>query len=310
MITSMWLGICLDWLFGEVKRFHPLVGFGRYADWLEATLNKNGRLYFRGAIAWGLAVVPIAGAVWVFQWQLADYFWAEIIFSGVCLYACIGAKSLRQHAMAIFTPLMEGDLQEARTKVGWIVSRDCQQLSAEEVAKAGTESILENGNDAVFAALFWFVVLGPTGAVVFRLANTLDAMWGYRTPRFAKFGWAAAKLDDALNWLPARLTAFTYAVLGQFSSAVHAWKNQAKHWKSSNAGAVMASGAGALGVSLGGEACYQGELQKRPVLGCEENKQTKVSANTLRQALLLVEKGLLLWAGIITLVYWGYINLG
>jgi adenosylcobinamide-phosphate synthase len=116
------------------------------------------------------------------------------------LYFALGGRSLAEHAQAVATPLAAGELDAARERVGWIVSRDTRALDAEGVAKAATESVLENGNDAVFGALFWFVLGGGAGVLLFRLANTLDAMWGYRTPRHLHFGWAAARIDDLLNW--------------------------------------------------------------------------------------------------------------
>jgi adenosylcobinamide-phosphate synthase len=129
------------------------------------------------------------------------------------------------------------------------------------------ESLLENGNDAVFGTLFWFVIAGGPGALLFRLANTLDAMWGYRTPRFQAFGCAAARLDDTLNWIPARLTALSYTLLGNRHLAWRCWHAQAKQWSSPNAGPVMAAGAGALQVQLGGTASYDGVIEQRPPLG-------------------------------------------
>ncbi|PKO32702.1 MAG: cobalamin biosynthesis protein, partial [Betaproteobacteria bacterium HGW-Betaproteobacteria-7] len=236
--------VLLDRLLGEPRRFHPLVGFGRLAAFLEKKLNR--RSIPAGLLAWLLAVGP-----WV-----ALAFWlrplAPFAVDVVLLYFALGAQSLCEHAEAVARPLQDGRLEEARQRVGWIVSRDTSALDSTGVAKAGVESVLENGNDAVFGALFWFALLGGPGALLFRLANTLDAMWGYRTERYNLFGRCAARLDDALNWAPARLTALTYALLGQTRNALACWRAQAPTWDSPNAGPVMAAGAGSLGVELGG----------------------------------------------------------
>ena len=145
--------------------------------------------------------------------------------------------------------------------------------------------------DAIFGALFWFAIAGGPGALGFRLANTLDAMWGYRTPRYLRYGWAAARIDDVLNWIPARLTAASYALLGDTRTAWRCWREQAPRWDSPNAGPVMAAGAGSLGVQLGGPARYHGEWETRPALGCG----MAPSAQHIKAAWRLISRSMWMW---------------
>ena len=293
--------LVLDTLLGEPRRFHPLAGFGRLATWLEAGLNPGGRgQRWQGVAAMALLIVPgVALAGWL-QQQAA----VGTVFSVVVLYAAIGLKSLHQHAEPVAAALVRGDLEAARTGVARMVSRDTTALDAEGVARAAVESVLENGNDAVFGALFWFLVAGAAGALGYRLVNTLDAMWGYKTPRYLQFGWAAARLDDVLNFIPARLTALSYALLGRTRSALACWRAQAAAWDSPNAGPVMAAGAGALGVRLGGAAVYHGQLEARPALG----QGAAVQGGDIARALKLVRHGVGLWLALIvvaSLLAWG-----
>ncbi|MGP1664535.1 MAG: adenosylcobinamide-phosphate synthase CbiB, partial [Rhodanobacter sp.] len=211
--------------------------------------------------------------------------------STLVLYFTIGLRSLGEHARAVATAMQAGDLDAARTAVGRMVSRDTARLDQRQVAAAATESVLENGNDAVFGALFWFAVFGAPGALFYRLVNTLDAMWGYRTPRYRYFGWAAARIDDVLNYIPARLSAVSYALLGHTAQAWRCWRVQAPQWDSPNAGPVMAAGAGALGVRLGGVAPYHGQWVARPELGVG----VPPDAATITRALQLVRGGVLGW---------------
>jgi adenosylcobinamide-phosphate synthase len=253
------LAVLLDLLLGEPRRAHPLVLFGRWANAIEQRLHCERRAV--GVLAWCVAVLPLTLLAALLQGLLCWYSpWLAALFSAVALYLALGLRSLGEHALAVATTLQANDLPAARAAVARIVSRDTAELDATQVAVAATESVLENGSDAVFAALFWGALLGAPGAVLYRLANTLDAMWGYRTPRYQQFGWAAARIDDALNWLPARLCALTYALIGHTTSAIRCWRTQARDWKSPNAGPVMAAGAGALRVRLGGEAPYHGAV--------------------------------------------------
>jgi adenosylcobinamide-phosphate synthase len=288
-------GVALDMLLGEARRWHPLVGFGTLATWLERRLNRGGWRIARGAGAWTLAVLPLTGAA---AWLCASGGAAGLLAHALLLYLCLGLRSLRDHLLPIHAALLAGDLPLARALTARIVSRDTNHAMEADLAKAGAESLLENGNDAVFGTLFWFVVGGGPGALLFRLANTLDAMWGYRNTRFNLFGRVAARIDDVLNYLPARLTALSYALLAPNAGrlrALRCWRAQAKAWSSPNAGPVMASGAGALGVSLGGAAIYEGQVEQRPLLGAGP----PAAAGDIPRAWRLVLHTALLWVGVV-----------
>lgn len=304
-VLLMLAALALDRLFGEPRRWHPLVGYGRFADWLERHFNTGGGSRLRGMLAWLLAVIPLA----LLAWLLATLPVIGWVCSLILLYLAIGLRSLGQHAAPIADALNAADLPLARERVGYMVSRQTDELDAEAVAAAATESVLENGSDAAFAALFWFALLGAPGVVLYRLANTLDAMWGYRNERFMHFGWAAARADDLLNYLPARLVALTYALCGSTRAAFYCWRRQAPLWDSPNAGPVMAAGAGALGVRLGGPAVYHGQLHERPVLGLGLGRRP--GARDIHKALSLVHRGVGLWLGAalgVATIFWGLID--
>lgn len=287
-------GVALDALLGEPRRHHPLVAFGRWANGLERRFNVAGAGWrSHGVTAWILAVVPLTLLATVLSWAPVVGWLVDI----AALYCALGMRSLGEHVTPVATALRQGDVDEARRRVSYLVSRETAELDAPAVARAATESVLENGSDAVFAALFWFVVFGTPGVVLYRLSNTLDAMWGYRNERFERFGWAAARIDDLLNYIPARLVALTYAVLGNTRLAWRCWRHQAPKWDSPNAGPVMAAGAGALAVELGGPAVYHGELHERPVLG----EGPPADADAIERGWQLVQRGVWLWVLIICL---------
>ncbi len=295
MITELQVlvAVLLDTLLGEPKRFHPLAGFGQVALKIESFFYggqniTDGHRKTLGLIAWCVAVLPLVGmALWLTL--QANAF--GLIVATVLLYFALGNQSLAQHALAVSTALLNNNIGLARQQVQMMVSRDTLNMEDSDISRATIESVLENGNDAVFAALFWFLVLGVPGVVLYRLSNTLDAMWGYRNQRYHAFGWFAARMDDALNWLPARLTALTYALVGQTENALYCWKTQAHHWRGINPGVVMAAGAGALALELGGAAQYHGQLVTRPILG----QGTKPNALDIKRSIQLVQRSLWLW---------------
>lgn len=311
-LLTVFIALLLDQLLGEPKRFHPLVGFGRLVDRLEQLLRMglakfagvdeviaSGYSRIAGAVGW-LCLVPLVVAIlyWVLSPVIAISSTWELLVGSMVLYFCIGYRSLIEHARAVTQPLAKNLLTDARQKLSQIVSRDTEKLDKNGIVKATIESVLENTSDAVLAPIFWFVVAGIPGVLVYRLSNTMDAMWGYKTLRYRYFGWVAARMDDLLNWVPARCCALGYAVVGHWTAALDCWRQQAPQCDSPNAGPVMSAGAGALGVRLGGLGHYDGQQVMKPLLGtgriacCED----------VGAALQLVWGTIILWLGVMTVV--------
>lgn len=294
---TLLLALILDRVLGEAKRWHPLMGFGILAAFVEKHLHPGAdsphwQQFLSGLIALLILLAPFVSIAFVLQLNTS----LSSITAVLILYLAIGAQSLKQHARAVSEALQNNDPDDARLKTGYLVSRDTANMSTTDMSRATIESVLENGNDAIFAALFWFLVAGIPGVVIYRLVNTLDAMWGYRTPRFQYFGKAAARLDDILNLIPARLTALGYALVGHFSLGIRCWVKQGHLWESPNAGPVMAAGAGALAIQLGGDAEYHGEIRQRCFLG----EGHVAHREDIGRAIQLVNRSLLLWLLVIT----------
>ena len=183
-----------------------------------------------------------------------------------------------------------------------MVSRDTARMDEEQVASAAIESTLENGSDSTYAVVFWYMLGGVPAVVLYRLTNTLDAMWGYRTERYEKFGKPAARLDDVLNYIPARITAVLYAFSGDTGKAFDSWKNHAHLLASPNGGPVMSSGAGSLNLKLGGPSFYHGEHTDKPYFGGERPP----TAIDIKRANKLVTRSLIYWlllASLFSLTY-------
>lgn len=264
ILFKLLLALALDQWLGEPRRWHPLVGFGRVAQWLESRCNRGSARarQIRGTLAWLLAVLPPLALALLLWLSPARHLWDVVL-----LYLALGRKSLFEHGTRVWQALHTADLETARHHTGMMVSRETASLDATGCTRATLESVLENGNDSIVGALVWFALLGGPGVVLYRLANTLDALWGYRNARFNHFGRAAARIDDALNFLPARLCALAYAAAGHTATALRAWKQQATQLSSPNGGPVMCAGAGALDLQLGGPAIYHGQRLEKPFFG-------------------------------------------
>jgi adenosylcobinamide-phosphate synthase len=285
------LAIALDYWLGEPPHHHPLIGFGNTAKWLESVSHNSQQSHAAQVFNGASAVFALLTPVIMLEILLRQIPLLEQILSPLILYFCIGANSLKQHANDVQQALLANNLEQARQAVGLIVSRQTGKMSEQDVRKATIESVLENGADAIFAPLFWFVVAGPTGALLYRLTNTLDAMWGYKNSRYLYFGRIAARLDDCINWFPARLTALSYALMGNTQTALKCWMKQAYLLDSPNAGPVMTAGAGAMNIQLGGPAYYDGKLKPKIHFGSNNPAHNDDITGTI----LLINKTLALW---------------
>ena len=261
------VGFALDRALGDPRRGHPVAAFGALATSLESVVYADTRR--AGATYTTLLVGSVGAAGWLAQRRRGRL--AEAALVAAATYTVLGGTSLVREGDAMATLLEAGDLSGARQRLSHLCARDPAALDADDLARATVESIAENTSDAVVAPLWWGAVVGVPGLLGYRAANTLDAMVGYRSPRHLRFGWTAARLDDLLNLLPARLAALLTVLLalptGSAGAALQAWRRDARRHPSPNAGPVEAAFAGALGVRLGGANVYHGEVEERGILG-------------------------------------------
>lgn len=261
-------GLLGDLLLGDPRRGHPVAAFGRAASAVEGVLWRDHRAWgaLHTAVCAGGAAAGAALAAHAVRRRGA----ASVALTAATVWAVVGGTTLGREALAIGGALAAGDLAVARERLPHLCGRDPQALDGPGIARAVVESVAENTSDAVVGALVWGALAGVPGLVGFRAVNTLDAMVGHRSPRYRRFGWASARLDDVAGWPGARLTAaLAVAAGGDRRGAVRAWRADAAEHPSPNAGRVEAAFAGALGVRLGGTLSYGGRVEHRPVLNGE-----------------------------------------
>jgi adenosylcobinamide-phosphate synthase len=264
------LGYLADRVVGDPRRMHPVAVFGSTAAWLESRSYEDRKI--PGLVHTGALVGASAGLGVALERLIAGRAAMTVITTAAAAWAVLGGRSLSREAATIAGQLRTNDLTAARDQVRHLVGRDTAELSAEEVARATVESLAENASDAVVAPLIWGAVAGLPGLLGYRASNTLDAMIGHRSPRYLRFGWAAARLDDLANWVPARVTALLAAawaplVDGTARKAINVTRRDSGQHPSPNAGVVEAAFAGALDVRLGGRNYYSGAIEDRGILG-------------------------------------------
>jgi adenosylcobinamide-phosphate synthase len=308
------IAIVLDLLIGDpITPIHPVRLIGNLIKKIENLLyTRNLSKRVSGFIGAGISLGTVMGIFFVL-YQIAGFIpYGKEVFSVLIFYSTIAIKDLAAHGMRVKRALDKGDILLARKSAGMILSRDIDELSTDKIITGTVESMSENSSDSIIAPIFWGLILGPAGALAYRVINTMDAMWGYRNERFTNFGRAAALLDDAVNFLPARLT----GVLICFSSVVTAglvsgfnagnplatWRIMIRdHSKtaSPNAGYPEAAMAGALGIQLGGEASYFGDIIEKPLIG---DKLRKPEAGDISKSLRIIAVSVVLFllvAGVI-----------
>ena len=279
------LGVLADELLGDPRRGHPVAGFGTAAAALERPLYRDCRR--AGGQYTAACVLPVLATAALVERRTAPHPVVRTVAIAAATWTVIGGRSLRRIATELAAALDRQDLQAARDLVPSLCGRDPDRLDAAGLARATVESVAENTSDSVTAPLFWGAVAGLPGLLGYRAINTLDAMVGHRSARYARFGTAAARLDDLANLVPARLTAVLTVVLagrvgGSPARAYRAWRADAAAHPSPNAGQCEAAAAGALDLVLGGETSYPSHTEHRPVLGSGRAPQPSDVARATR----------------------------
>jgi adenosylcobinamide-phosphate synthase len=275
--SQLLAAIGLDLLWGDPRCLpHPVKGMGRLALALEAPLRRRIANQRLAGIAAALIVVAVSAGLAALLLAIAFRLhpWAGDALSILLLSSCLATRDLAAHARQVLGALRSDDLDLARARVGRLVGRDTAPLDQAGVVRAAVESVAENTVDGVTAPLFWAVLLGPVGALAYKAASTLDSTFGYRNERYRQFGWASARLDDVLNYIPARLTlpvtVLAAALLGLRGGDT--WRIALRDWRkhpSPNSGWSEAATAGALGIRVGGPVYRQGKLTDMPLFGDE-----------------------------------------
>ena len=308
----MLIALCIDRLIGWPDQLfrrlsHPVVGIGVLINTADQMLNRD---------SWPAAVRRAAGVFCLLVLIAGLYLvcrlivfglpsgWVGIGLTAVLAWPFLAAKSLSDHVKAVAVPLQADDLPAARQAVSMIVGRNSDQLDQPAIARAAVESLAENTSDGITAPLFWGVLFGLPGLVVYKAINTADSMIGFRTEKHQAFGWAAARLDDLVNLIPARLTGLIYALLTQAPlHALTVMVKDAPGHRSPNAGWPESAVASALGIRLSGPRLYDGVASSDPWLneaGRDPGPQDITAALQLYSRLLWVVS-LLLLSGVVCL---------
>lgn len=288
ILIAVLLAIALDRLIPDRQGIKPFVWYRDWAESIEERFNGGKRAHGIGAVI--LAMLPIVAGVPLIHYVLGQIGWIfGFAFDVLVLYLCVDVHRLGKTANAVSNALESGDFDEANEKLQELTGKGAPERTEAGIARAAVEGVLKQGNSLIVSPIFWFILLGPAGAVLQRLSCILDSLWGHRYERFAEFGWAAARFDDLLGWIPARITAVSYALMGSFEDALHCWRKRVGVWSDINSGPLLASGFGAMHMQIC-EAEDEGEFEERT-----SDLTVIPDAGHVRRVVALIWRVLLLW---------------
>jgi len=289
ILIAVLLAVFLDHLIPDRQGFKPFAWYRDWAESIEERFNGGRRAHGVGAVM--LATIPVVGGVLLLHYilgQVSGIF--RFAFDVFVLYLCLDVYRLGKTASAVSEALEAGELDEANEKLRELTGKGVPEKTDVSIARATIEGVLKQGNSLIISPIFWFIVLGPFGVVLQRLSCILDMLWGHRYERFAEFGWAAARFDDLLEWIPARITALSYALMGSFEDALHCWRRRVGVWSDINSGPLLASGFGAMHLQIGEPSLEEGEYEERSV-----DFTAVPDAGHVQRVVALVWRVLLLW---------------
>ena len=301
MAVAMVVDALMGWpgaLFAHIG--HPVTWIGQLISLLDRSWNRSAdapSIRRIAGVAAALLVIGLClGIGWIVQ-TLLPVGWSGAVLLGILAWPMVALRSLYDHVAAVAQPLQSGDIDAARLAVAQIVGRDPATLDEAGIARAAIESLAENASDGIVAPVFWGVLFGLPGIIGYKAINTLDSMIGHRSERHLYFGWAAARIDDIANFIPARLTGFLFVLVSsRFSQALFCMVRDANRHRSINAGWPEAAMAGALGVRISGPRSYHGAMTNEPWLN--EGARDPLAAD-LRSGLMLYIRAMLLLGGLL-----------
>jgi adenosylcobinamide-phosphate synthase len=267
MLVALAIDAAIGWpdrLYARIG--HPVTWIGALIHRLDLSLNHgDGPRRWRAGVLALAVVLGLVGGLSIAVQIVIPTGWVGILILGALAWPLVALRSMHTHVEAVAVPLSRRDLPAARKALAMIVGRDPSQLETSGIARAGLESLAENTSDGIVAPVVWGVVAGLPGIAIYKAINTADSMIGHRTARYRDFGWAAARLDDLVNWIPARLTAGLFALAsGRLGAAWSVVRADARRHRSPNAGWPEAAMAGALHLRLSGPRIYDGVLSDEP----------------------------------------------